>query len=138
MVDPNQHTALVMGEIDNPNHQFLSTQFITATVTLPPLPDEVVVPAAAVIDDGRESIVFVKLDPKSLPEADPKKQYFEQRRVHVTRREQENIYLSSRLSAEQERRGLRVLEPGELIVTEGAVLLEATLEDLQTGGRTKS
>jgi membrane fusion protein, heavy metal efflux system len=138
MVDPNQHTALVMGEIDNPNHQFLSTQFITATVTLPPLPEEVVVPAAAVIDDGRESIVFVKLDPKSLPEADPKKQYFEQRRVHVTRREQENIYLSSRLSAEQERRGLRVLEPGELVVTEGAVLLEATLEDLQTGGRTKS
>jgi membrane fusion protein, heavy metal efflux system len=138
IVDPNQHTALVMGEIDNPGHQFLSTQFVTATVELPPLEDEVVVPATAVIEDGHQSIVFVELDPKSLPEADPKKSYFEQRRVRVTRREQKHIFISSRLTAADKQRGLQVLEPGEAVVQEGAVILEATLEDLRADNRTKS
>ena len=36
---------------------------MTVTVELPPRPDELELPAEAVVEDGRESVVFVQPDP---------------------------------------------------------------------------
>jgi cobalt-zinc-cadmium efflux system membrane fusion protein len=121
-----------MGELDNPRHLLHPGQFITATVDLPPNPDEVFIPATALIEDGRDSVVIIKIDPKTLPEADPKKDYFEQRRVVVTRREQQEIYIRSEITRTQEQKGLRPLKPGDVVVKEGAIILQATMEDLST------
>ena len=61
--DPAQHTVMVMGRVDNPGGRLRAGQFITATVELPPAAHEVVVPASALVEDGRDSIVFVQPDP---------------------------------------------------------------------------
>jgi cobalt-zinc-cadmium efflux system membrane fusion protein len=137
VIDPVQHTAVVIGEIDNPRHLLHAAQFITATVDLPPMPDEVVIPTTALIEDGRESTVFIRVEPARLPEADPKKEYFERRRVVVSRREQKNVYIRSELTLEQEKKGLQPLKPGEVVVKDGALILEATLEDLLTDAAKK-
>src|SRR5262249_52499021 len=55
VIDPTQHTALVTGHVDNRDGRLRAGQFITATVELPAAPDEVVLPAGAVIQDGRSS-----------------------------------------------------------------------------------
>jgi cobalt-zinc-cadmium efflux system membrane fusion protein len=138
VIDPVQHTAVVMGEIDNPKHLLHSAQFILATVDLPANPDEeVVIPTTALIEDGRESTVFVRVEPARLPDADPKKDHFERRRVAVIRREQKNVYIRSELAKEQEKKGLQPLQPGEEVVKDGALILEATLEDLLTDASKK-
>ena len=36
IIDPNQHTALVIGQVDNPGGRMRAGQFVTATVELPP------------------------------------------------------------------------------------------------------
>lgn len=111
VVDQNQHTALVLGHVDNPNGTLKVGQFITATVTLPPPADEVEVPADAVVEDGRESIVFVRPDPSKL--------HFIRRRVMVSRRFQDKIYL----------RGDSI-RPGDQVVTGAALLLRQALDEL--------
>jgi membrane fusion protein, heavy metal efflux system len=60
IIDPNQHTAVVKGHIDNPREVLRSGQFISATVELPPPPDVVEVPADAVVEDGQTAVVFVQ------------------------------------------------------------------------------
>ena len=44
IIDPNQHTALVMGWVDNAQGQLRVGQFITATIDLPTGQHEVAVP----------------------------------------------------------------------------------------------
>src|SRR5207244_10184684 len=58
LIDPNQHTALVTGHVDNPTGELKAGQYVTVTVELPPSPDELEVPATALVEDGRESGVF--------------------------------------------------------------------------------
>src|SRR5689334_1390107 len=85
VIDANQHTALVTGHVHNPRRKLTLCQFITASVNLPAPADEVEVPADAVVEDGRESIVFVQPDPARL--------VFVRRSVTVSRRFQDKIYL---------------------------------------------
>ena len=60
LIDVNQHSAVVKGYIDNPGDRLRSGQFITATIDVPPPPDVVEVPVDAVVDDGRQCVVFVE------------------------------------------------------------------------------
>lgn len=60
IIDPNQHTALVMGWVDNTAGHLRIGQFVTVTVDLPAPTDEVAVPATAVVDVGGESYIFVR------------------------------------------------------------------------------
>ena len=53
IIDPNQHTAQVMGWVDNPGERLLIGQFVTALVKLPPSSNLVAVPASAVIETAR-------------------------------------------------------------------------------------
>jgi membrane fusion protein, heavy metal efflux system len=62
VIDPGQHTAAVMGWIENPGRRFRTGQFVTATIDMPGLPDAVLVPNSAVIDEGTQATVFVATD----------------------------------------------------------------------------
>ena len=76
LIDPNQHTAVVKGHIDNPGERLRAGQFVSATVDLLP-PDGVVeVPMDAVVEDGQQAVVFVQTDPNEP--------YYTMRRVEVT------------------------------------------------------
>jgi cobalt-zinc-cadmium efflux system membrane fusion protein len=151
IVDPNQHSLVIKGHIDNPvlnpgeppsqrRYLFRGGQYATATVELPP-PDGVVeVPAAAVVEDGRQSIVFVQADPDS-PDL------FTMRRVDVTARFESSVWVRSRLrwwslrrTAEERAEGLLPRQPlweGEKLLTSGGLELKKELEDRETAAADK-
>lgn len=113
LIDPNQHTALAVGHVDNPNGLLKAGQFVSVTVDLPAAGDEMEVPATALVEDGRESVVFVQ------PDAD--KLRFIRRQVKVLRRFHDVVNLSN-----------QSIRPGERVVTGGAVFLNDALADLPT------
>jgi membrane fusion protein, heavy metal efflux system len=141
IIDVNQRSAVLKGYIDNPkvndrpessNERVLRAgQFVTATVELDPPPDVVEIPTSALIDDGRQAVVFVQRDP-TKPE-------YTLRRVEVLRRLEKKVYVRSRLSAEamkltrQEKElGLlprEPLRPGDRLLTAGILELKKELED---------
>jgi cobalt-zinc-cadmium efflux system membrane fusion protein len=123
LIDPNQHTAVVKGFVDNLEGRLRLGQFITATITLPPAAGEVVLPASAAVEGGGQTFVFVQ--------PDAKKGFYEQRRVAVVRRGQDVVHIRARLTPEQERQGFQTVRPGDRVVTAGVVELKALLDDLK-------
>jgi membrane fusion protein, heavy metal efflux system len=132
IIDPSQHTALVTGHVENPGSRMRAGQFITATVELPPPSDEVEIPATALVEDGRESIVFVQTNPE--------KPIYSSRRVAVTRRLRDWVYVRSKAKSPGEREARTPggtsqptvpLEPGERVVTAATIELKAALEKLR-------
>jgi cobalt-zinc-cadmium efflux system membrane fusion protein len=134
IIDPNQHTAVIKGHIENPEGLLRAGQFITATVKLPP-PDGVVeVPMDAVVEDGQQAIVFVQ--------DKTKKDHFTMRRVQVTHRFERTAFIRSstipkkeRLKPEEREQGLLPREPlqeGERVLLRGAVELKAALLDKES------
>jgi cobalt-zinc-cadmium efflux system membrane fusion protein len=117
-VDPKTQTALVSGFVENPQGLLLAGLFVKATVTLSPQSGEVVIPAAALVEDGKQTIVFVQPDPKELR--------YEPRRVQVVRRGQDVAHVRARPGA-----GFDALRPGERVLTSGVVELQALLADLR-------
>jgi membrane fusion protein, heavy metal efflux system len=115
VIDPNQHTALASGVVDNPGGVLRVGEFVTATVELPPPEGEVEVPAAAVVEDGRESIVFVQPEPQQ-----PR---FVRKHVRVARRFHDVVYLKAD--------GAESVRPGDWVVTAGSLLLRDALEELR-------
>lgn len=130
IVDPTQHTALIRGSVENIQGKLRAGQFITAVVELPPPADEVVIPIAALIEDGRESVVFVQ--PSS------KESCYSQRRVKITRRGHDLAHVCNQLSQAEEEQGFKVLRPGEQVVTSGGLAMKAALGDLQTLAKKKT
>ena len=127
--DPTQHTVMVMGHIDNPRERYRAGQFITATVRLPPASGEVVVPAAAVVEDGQESVLFV--------ETDPQQSHYRLRHVAVVRRMPKEVYVRAEVTPEQSARGLQPVRPGERVVAGSAIQLRAALDDLLAAAKTR-
>jgi cobalt-zinc-cadmium efflux system membrane fusion protein len=124
VVDPNQRTDPVMGRVDNSGGELKVGQFITASVELPAPPDVVAVPAAALDEDGSESAVFVQPDPR-------RPRVFSLRRVAVTQRMGDVVYVKSILTPEQKAQGLQPLRPGDVVITHGVLVLKAALEEMQ-------
>jgi cobalt-zinc-cadmium efflux system membrane fusion protein len=120
IVDPNQHTNLVMGMVDNRDGRLRAGQFVTASVQIPAPPGVLSVPTAGLVEDGAESIVFLQPDPKQ-----PR---YTMKRVRVVKRYQHMVHIRSPLDANDKARGLQELHPGDQIVTQGAVELKAALE----------
>ncbi|HQR05928.1 MAG TPA: efflux RND transporter periplasmic adaptor subunit [Gemmatales bacterium] len=110
VVDPNQHTVLVMGTVNNDQGHLRIGQFVTVKLSLPPRHDELLLPAEALVEDGKESVIFLK-------KADND---YERRAVHVLRRTRENVVLRNSTDG---------LQPGQQIVTRGALLLREALEE---------
>jgi cobalt-zinc-cadmium efflux system membrane fusion protein len=111
VIDPNDHTATLKGTLPNPDGRLRAGQFVTAVIQLPASAREVVVPASALVDTGRETFVFVQ--------PDAAKPVYVQRPVTVVRRGHDAAHV--RFSS----------KPDERIVTAGAIELKAVLDDLK-------
>jgi len=122
LIDPNQHTALVLGRVDNPDERMRAGQFITATVEEPPPPGEVEVPTTALVEDGVDSVVLVQERPDRLA--------YTLRHVAVTARYQDVVHLRGAGRATKGDKKLVALAPGDRVVVAGAVELKAALEGL--------
>jgi cobalt-zinc-cadmium efflux system membrane fusion protein len=127
--DPTQHTVMVMGHIDNSRERYRAGQFITATVQIPTASQEVVVPAAALVEDGQESVLFVETDP---PQA-----HYRLRCVAVVRRTPKEVYVRSEVKPEQSARGVQPVRLGERVVAASAIQLRAALDDLLAAAKTR-
>jgi cobalt-zinc-cadmium efflux system membrane fusion protein len=131
LIDPNMHTAVVKGYISNPGKQLRGGQFVTVTIDLPPPPDVVEVPMTAVVDDGKQCVVFVQ--------PDPSKPHYTMRRVIVTHRFEHAAWVRSKLGPsrqvlkpEEKEAGLLVpqpLLPGERVILSGVLELKKEVED---------
>jgi membrane fusion protein, heavy metal efflux system len=129
LIDPNQHTAVVRGHIPNPNGLLRAGQFVTATVELLPPKDVVEVPISALVEDGKDSIVFVQTDPD--------KPIYTLRRVQVTNRFDRTAYVRSVPVSKNEERSPEAdsqvsrpeepLREGERVLTVGALELKTAL-----------
>lgn len=113
VIDPAQHTALITGHVQNDTGDLKIGQFVTVTITLPPPENELELPSSAVIEDARESVVFVQPDAAD--------QRFVRRRVKVCRRFRDNVYV--RIAADG-------VAPGDRIVTAGALMLQNAMIQL--------
>ena len=112
VIDPNQHTALVSGRVANPGGELKVGQFVTVTACRPVHPGELVVPTEAVVEDGKQSVVFVRPDP-SKPE-------YVRKPVTVARRTRDEIFLA----ADSE------VRLNDVVVTTGVLLLREASEAL--------
>jgi membrane fusion protein, heavy metal efflux system len=134
LIDPNQHTAIIKGYVDNPERHLRAGQYITATVQAPPPDDVVEIAIDAVVDDGRQSLVFVQ------PDAD--KHRFIMRRVHVTHRFDHTVFVRSsaipkeeQLTAPEAEEGLlpkQPVRPGERILLAGSIALKRVVLELES------
>jgi cobalt-zinc-cadmium efflux system membrane fusion protein len=143
LIDVNQHSAVVKGHIPNRDGRLRSGQFVTATVELTPPDDVVEVPMSALVDDGKQTVVFVREDPKKPDE-------FTLRRVEVTRRFERRLgdtdqveqraFVRSRFEDNKdelppEADGLlprRTLKPDDQVITAGVLELKKELEDRES------
>ena len=127
LIDPTQHTALVMGWVDNSAARLRAGQFISAQINLPPDPDEVVIPISALVDREGESRVFV--------ETDPLNHEFTCRRVLPTRRSNQFAYISTKPRNAEGQPPFDTLRIGEVVVRAGGVQMAAELESLRAAAR---
>jgi cobalt-zinc-cadmium efflux system membrane fusion protein len=134
MIDPNQHTAVIKGYIENPGKRIRGGQYVSATIQIPAPDDVVEIPSSAVVDDGRQCIVFIQ--PKEGSHT------FTMRRVDVTQRFENTVFVrrtkiakEDQLTASEAEEGLlpkQPLESGALVLTAGVLELKATLIDLES------
>lgn len=134
LIDPNQHTAIIKGYINNPKEQIRAGQFVSCTIQIPPPKDVVEIPINAVVEDGKYSVVFVQ--------PDPTKPYYTMRRVKLEHRFEKTAFVRSKpfdkreqLTAEEKEQGflpLEPLRPGERILRTGVGELKAALLDLES------
>jgi membrane fusion protein, heavy metal efflux system len=134
LIDPNQHTAVVRGHIPNPDGVLRAGQFVTATVDLLPPKNVVEIPISALVEDGKDSIVFVQ--------SDPHKAVYTMRRVEVVNRFDATAYVRSaplskleqRMAGEDGRPVSRAepLREGERVITAGALELKTALENKES------
>jgi len=122
IIDPNQHTALVMGWVGNPDGKLRVGQFVATRLEIPPPPGEVVVPASALCEESDRTCVFVQSAGKAT---------YVRRSVAVTRRRGDKVCIRSRPTPEETRRGLEPLAAGEQVVVSRVVELAACLDSLQ-------
>ncbi len=133
-LEPNQHTPMVMGYLDNPEGKYLIGQFVTATIFMPPTPGTVAIPTEALNEIAGEALVFVQ--------PDPEKREYVLRRVAVEQRFMDVTFVYAELKDEHKKaaeldsaRGrlpVEPLRPGERVVVRGVVELTAALEALKT------
>jgi cobalt-zinc-cadmium efflux system membrane fusion protein len=124
IIEPNQRTPILRGSVQNPTGQLLSNQSLTTSVELPAPTGEMEVPTTALVDTGRESLVFVQPDPSQF--------VYQLRHVNVVRRFFNVVHVNTRVPAEKGQPESQPLRPGDRVVTSGAVLLLPYLDDLRT------
>jgi cobalt-zinc-cadmium efflux system membrane fusion protein len=139
VIDPNQHSGVIKGYVENPGKHIRAGQYVTATVNLPPPSDVVEIPDDALVDDGMQSLVFVQ--------PDPAKRQFTMRRVQVTHRFADSVFVrmtpipkEEQLTSLEAEEGLlpkEPLRPGERVLTAGSVELKREVVDRESRTREK-
>jgi membrane fusion protein, heavy metal efflux system len=134
IIDPNQHTAIIKGYVENPGKHIRAGQYVAATVNIPPPADVVEIAVDALVDDGKQSLVFVQ--------PDEGKHQFTMRRVHVTHRFDHTVFVRSsaipkeeQLTALEAEEGLlpqEPLRPGDRVLLAGSVELKRVVIDLES------
>jgi cobalt-zinc-cadmium efflux system membrane fusion protein len=139
IIDNNQHNAVVKGHIDNPAGKdglpiLRGGQFVSCTIQLSPPRNVVEVPITAIVDDGRQCVVFVQ--------PDPNKPQFTLRRVKVVQRFEKTAFVRTKLTAQEqeltpEEKEMELLPPrplgkGERVLTTGVLELKKELEDRES------
>jgi cobalt-zinc-cadmium efflux system membrane fusion protein len=134
LIDPNQHTAVIKGYIDNPGRRIRGTQFASATINIPPPKDVVEIPIEALVDDGKQSLVFVQTDAAE--------HQYTMRRVQVTHKFDQKVFVRSTPIPKEEQLTPQEVEedllpkaplrPGERVLTSGAGELKAALLNLES------
>jgi cobalt-zinc-cadmium efflux system membrane fusion protein len=134
LIDPNQHTAVVKGYVENPGLRIRAGQYVAATVRVPPPLGVVEIPIAALVDDGRQSVVFV------LSDAD--KHQYTMRRVRVVQRFGDKAFVRSTPITQLEQPPPQdsderllpeePLAPGDRVLQSGAGELKAALVNLES------
>jgi membrane fusion protein, heavy metal efflux system len=134
VIDPNQHTAIIKGYVDNPGGHIRAGQYVAATVQIPPPAGVVEIAVDALVDDGRQSLVFVQ--------PDAGKHQFTMRRVHVTHRFDHTVFVRStefpkeeQLTALEAEEGLlpkEPIRPGDRVLLAGSVELKRVVLDLES------
>jgi cobalt-zinc-cadmium efflux system membrane fusion protein len=134
MIDPNQHTAVIKGYVENPGKRIRAGQYVTATVKIPPPDDVVEIPTDALVEDGLQSLVFVQRDAN--------KHQYTMRRVQVTHRFDSTAFLRKTAFPKEEQltdiereEGLLPKDPvipGEIVLTAGVVELKRVVVDLES------
>lgn len=114
VIDPTQHTALMTGRVGNRSGELRIGQFVNVAIQLPPPQHELELPANAVVEDGLQSIVFTQ--------PLPGESCFHRLPVQVTRRFRDRVYV--RLNAQEG------LQPGNVVVTSGALMLQNAMDQL--------
>jgi membrane fusion protein, heavy metal efflux system len=134
LIDPNQHTAVIKGYVDNPGRRLRGGQYAAGTVKMPPPAGVVEIPMNALVDDGRQSLVFVQ--------ADATKPQYTMRRVQVTQRFDQKVFVRSssipkqeQLTAQEAEEGLLPKEPlraGERVLTTATGELKAAVLSMES------
>jgi cobalt-zinc-cadmium efflux system membrane fusion protein len=134
VIDPNQHTAVIKGYVENPGQRIRPGQYVTVTVNIPAPDDVVEIPADALVDDGEQSLVFVQPDPAN--------RQFTMRRVVVAQRHDDKVLVRStpipkeeQLTPAEAERGLLPkvpLRPGERVLLTGVMELKRVMTDLES------
>jgi cobalt-zinc-cadmium efflux system membrane fusion protein len=122
IIDPDDHTGVVLGWLDNSKENLAANQFITATVALPADPHLVAVPSTALIEQGDASFVFV--------ETDAVRHEFQRRKVTVKRRWRHTVYIcrSADEAADANGCGADSLKVGERVIVSGVLEFSAELD----------
>jgi cobalt-zinc-cadmium efflux system membrane fusion protein len=149
LIDVNQRSAVIKGRILNPGKELRAGEYVTATVNLPPPNDVVEIPVNAVVDDGKQVVVFVQPD-QNKPE-------YTMRRVEVVKRFETKIWVKREMPLTAGEKDIGVLGgstattslfldgdrrdreqallirspllPGERVLTAGVLELKKELED---------
>lgn len=122
IVDPKMHTSTVMGYVDNSKRLYAIGQFITATIEIPGDPGQIVIPISAAIEDGNSTSIFV--------ETNAERQEFSRRKIAVVKRGMTMMHVAIAPDKLQAQRGAQGLHPGERILINSVVELDAELDDL--------
>ena len=125
---------MIKGYVENPGERLRAGQTITATICIPPPSGVVEIPNDALVDDGKQSLVFVQTDAA--------KHQYTMRRVQVTQRFEQKVFVRStpipkeeQLTAQEAEEGLlpkEPLRPGERLLPSGAGELKAELLNLES------
>ena len=122
IIDPNQHTAMVMGWVDNPAGRLRVGQFVTIRLDIPPPKTEVVIPAVALSEEGSEAAVFVQTDGSTR---------YVRRQVAVARRVGDKVFIRAQVTPQEKARGIEPLAAGQRVVVSRVVQLSASLTSLK-------
>jgi membrane fusion protein, heavy metal efflux system len=128
-LDPNEHTPLLVGLVDNPDDKLVVGQFVTATIYVPVEKDVVEIPTTALNESRGQSVVFVQPDPDKLE--------FAIRAVDVMRRFKNVVHVRSRPPEREApvafgRFEVEPLQPGDRVVSGSVVELTNALRPLQS------